>query len=423
HNADTRKCAEWVKNKFEQAGLENSQILETGGQPIVYADYLHAEGHPTVLVYGHYDVQSPDPLDEWKSAPFEPEVRDGKLYARGADDNKGQFFAHLKALELLIHTDKRLPVNVKFMVEGEEEIGGVHLDSFIESHLDLLKADVCLISDSHSLSVTQPLINYGLRGLVYTELTLSALDKDVHSGEFGGNVPNVAIELANIISKLKDPVTQKVLVDGFYDNVRQVSHEEMHQLEHSPFTERFVLEETGASRLIGEEGFLPPVRMGARPTLDVNGMSSGYILEGSKTIIPSKAMAKISLRIVPNQTSAEIAEKFTNFVRKIVPRYVNYIDVKILSTGEPILMDISSHFFKHAETVLEEVFGNKPVYDLSGGSIPVTATLKKLLGIDSILMGFGLPDDGLHSPNEKMDVEMFYKGIKSSTLFFRSLGL
>ncbi|HSX39402.1 MAG TPA: M20/M25/M40 family metallo-hydrolase, partial [Candidatus Saccharimonadales bacterium] len=172
HNADTRKCAEWVKNKFEQAGLENLQILETGGQPIVYADYLHAEGHPTVLIYGHYDVQSPDPLDEWKSAPFEPEVRDGKLYARGADDNKGQFFAHLKALELLIHTDKRLPVNVKFMVEGEEEIGGVHLDAFIESHLDLLKADVCLISDSHSLSVTQPLINYGLRGLVYTELTL-----------------------------------------------------------------------------------------------------------------------------------------------------------------------------------------------------------------------------------------------------------
>lgn len=417
HDKDVQICANWVKNHFEQIGLENCKVLPTDGHPVVYADYLHAKDAPTVLVYGHYDVQAPDPLDQWNSPPFEPTIKDGNIYARGTADDKGQFFTHLKAIEAILASGSELPVNIKFLIEGEEEVGGINLDKFIEQNLDLLGADVCVISDSHSLSETQPLIGYGLRGLTYMELTLSTMPKDAHSGTYGGNIPNPAIELANIIAQLKDNKTQKILVDGFYENVREVGAAEKAELAEAEFNENAVKHEVGVSAVVGEEGFTVAERAGARPTLDVNGMVSGYTGEGPKTIIPAQASAKISMRLVPNQTSKEIEQKFTEFVKKITSAHCK-LEIKNLSDGEPILFNRKSEYFKKAETALEEVFGNKPLYELGGGSIPVTATLKTLLGIDSILMGFGLPDDGLHSPNEKLNLEMFYKGIETSARFF-----
>lgn len=413
HDKDTRAAAEWLRAHFEAIGMENAQVLETAGHPVVYADWLHAEDRPTILIYGHYDVQSPDPLDEWESKPFEPELRNGNIYGRGTADDKGQLMTHLKSIEALMAVNEKLPVNVKFLIEGEEEVGGPSLDAFIEENQELLNADVCIISDSHALSPTQPQIVYGLRGLVYTQIDLSIMPKDAHSGEYGGNITNAGNELANIIAKLKNPETQKILVPGFYENVRELTSEEKNELAEAEFNEESVLEESGVKELVGVEGKSPAERAGAQPTLDVNGMNSGYLGEGPKTIIPAKASAKISMRIVPNQTAEEIEGKFKAFLNEIVPDYIDY-EVKTLSTGEPIIMKRDGEYFKKAEIVMEKVFGNPPIYELLGGSIPVTATLKTLLGIDSILMGFGLPDDGLHSPNEKMNLEMFYKGIRCS---------
>ncbi len=419
HDVDIKNAAEWLKKHLIKIGLENAKVMPTKGHPVVYADWLHAKGKPTIIIYGHYDVQSPDPLKEWKSKPFEPEIRNGNIYARGTADDKGQLFMHLKALEMLIKTEGTLEVNVKFLIEGEEEIGGVNLDDFILEHKDLLMADICLISDSHSYSPSQPLVVYGLRGLVYTEIELSTMPKDVHSGEFGGNIPNPAIELANIISMLKDKNTQRILIPGFYDNVRKLSEKEKSELAEGYFNEAAVSKESGVKKILGLKNAGVAVRAGALPTLDVNGMKSGYIDEGAKTIIPSKASAKISMRIVPNQKSEEIAEKFKSYLEKIVPDYVDY-NVKVLSTGEPIIMQKDSDFFSKANDVLQKHFGNQPAYELLGGSIPVTAVFKNILGIDSVLMGFGLPDDGLHSPNEKISTEMFYKGIKCLADYYKS---
>ncbi len=419
HNKDIRYAAEWLRNHLESIGMENAQVMETAGHPVVYADWLNTKDKPTILIYGHYDVQAPDPLDEWESPPFEPTERNGNLYGRGTADDKGQLFTHIKAIEAIMAVDEELPVNVKFLLEGEEEVGGINLYPFIKENIKLLRSDVCLISDSHSLSPTQPLIDSGLRGLTYMQIDLSTMPKDVHSGLYGGNIPNVAIELANILTKLKDEATQKVLIPHFYDNVRKLTEEEDTELRNSIYNENTVLQETGVKQIIGVEGQSPAERAGAKPTLDVNGMVSGYTGEGPKTIIPAKASAKISMRLVPKQTSKEIEAKFIKYVREITPNYV-YIDVKTLSTGEPILFDRNSEYFRNAEIALEKVFGNKPMYELSGGSIPVTETFKTLLGIDSVLFGFGLPDDGLHSPNEKISIEMFYKGTETSARFFKS---
>src|SRR3989344_335505 len=419
HAADTRKAAEWLRSHLEKIGMENCKIMETKGHPVVYADYIKDSTKPTVLIYGHYDVQSPDPLEYWESEPFEPTTRDGNIYARGVADDKGQLFTHLKALEAIMQTSGNLPVNVKFLFEGEEEVGSENLDEFIKENIELLRADVCLISDSHALSETQPMMEYGLRGIIYMQLDLSTMPKDVHSGTYGGNVPNANFELVKILNKLKNLDTQEVLVPRFYESVRSIEETEKLDLQNSKITDETILEETGAKEIIGVDGFSVAEREGARPTLDINGMHGGYTGEGPKTIIPAKASAKVSMRLVPNQTVAEITEKFTSYVKSLVPSYVN-LEIKSLSSGEPLLMGKENEFFKKAETAFEQTFGNKPVYELAGGSIPITATLKTLLGIDSILMGFGLPDDGLHSPNEKLSVEMFYKGIKTSLLFFES---
>lgn len=419
HKKDILKASLWLKNHLKKIGMENAKVLKTSGHPIVYAEYLKAKGKPIILIYGHYDVQSPDPLGQWKSDPFEPEVRKGNLYSRGASDDKGQLFIHLKAIEAILKTDGKLPVNIKIFIEGEEEIGGPSLDKFILEKKKLLKSDICVISDTHSLNPKQPLIDYGLKGITYLQIRLSVMPKDAHSGLYGGNIPNAAVELTNILSKMKEEKNQKVLIPGFYENVRRLSKKEKAKLAKSPFKSEAVKSETGVKKVLGLLGFNVPERAGALPTFDINGIWGGYTGEGPKTIIPAEAFAKVSMRIVPYQTAKEIKTKFIKYLRLITPKYCK-LTVEDLAGGEPILMDVDSKYFKLAENAFLKVFGNKPIYTLSGGSIPVTATIKKILGIDSILMGFGLPDDGLHSPNEKISLVMFYKGIKTSTYFLKS---
>ena len=438
HNKDIAKAAGWLQKKLSSLGF-NSKVLHTNGHPVVYAELV--ANHPstiTLLIYGHYDVQSPDPLEEWTTNPFKPEIRSGNIYARGAADDKGQLYTWIAAIEELLRYSSRggtlsknkdkghssgepstLPVNIKFLIEGEEEVGSENLDEFVAENKSLLDADVCVISDTHALSEEQPMIDYGLRGLVYTEVTIKAFPKDIHSGVYGGNVVNPANILADIISSLKNK-DHKITIPGFYDNVRKLSKKERETLAKLPLNEKHVQEETGAKQIVGEKEFTVHERAGARPTLDVNGIWGGYTGEGPKTIIPQSASAKISMRIVPNQTSKEIIEKFETHIKTLTPDGAD-CSVKLLSSGEPILIDTSSRFFKSAENAYEKIFGNNPVYELSGGSIPVTATFKEILGIDSILMGYGLPNDGLHSPNEKLSLSMFEKGIRTNIEFLKSL--
>lgn len=418
HKKDILRAAGWLQEKLQNLGF-NAEILPTSGHPVVYAELLRTKNKPTILIYGHYDVQSPDPLDEWISNPFEPEIRSNNIYARGATDDKGQLFTWITACEMLLKERKKLPLNIKFLIEGEEEVGSENLDKFINQNKGLLEADLCVISDSHCLSETQPVITYGLKGLVYMEIKVKTLAKDAHSGLYGGNVLNPVNVLSQIIAKLKDE-NHKILIPGFYDSVRKLSVKEKRELNKFPFTNKQVKEETGAKVVVGEKEFSVQERAGARPTLDVNGIWGGYQGEGPKTIIPAKAGAKISMRLAPNQNSLDIARKFENYVRKITPEGT-ILSIKTLSTAEPVLMNIKSKFFKTAESAYKKVFGKKPLYELSGGSIPVTATFKKDLGIDSILMGYGLPDDGLHSPNEKLSLSMFEKGIKTNIEFIKSI--
>lgn len=362
------------------------------------------------------DVQSPEPVGEWSSKPFEPEVRAGNLYARGAADDKGQIYCWIAAVEEL---GSRLPVNVKFMIEGGEEIGSAGLEEFVAENNALLKADVCVISDSHALAEDQPLITYGLRGLAYMEVGVRTLGRDAHSGTYGGNVLNPINVLVDMISKLKDN-EHKVLIDGFYDKVRTVGEEEAAELAEFPFGEEQIREEVGVLVVSGEKGLSVAMRAGARPTLDVNGIWGGYSGQGPKTVIPAKAGAKISMRLVPGQTSAEIADKFERFFRDLAPEGVE-VEVKVLSGAEPVLVERGSKYFQAAEEALKKVFGKKPLYELAGGSIGVVVDIKNTLGIDSVMLGYGLPDDGLHSPNEKMSIAMIKKGIEASKEFLKAL--
>jgi acetylornithine deacetylase/succinyl-diaminopimelate desuccinylase-like protein len=419
HAADIKKAANWLQKKLTSLSFK-SQIMPTPGHPVVYAESLKAgKDKPTILVYGHYDVQSPDPLKEWVTKPFKPEIKSGNIYARGASDDKGQLFTWIAAINTLIKQSGKIPVNVKFLIEGEEEVGSKNLDNFIEQNKSLLEADICVVSDTHCLSETQPMIDYGLRGIVYMEVRLKTLGKDAHSGLYGGNILNPINILAQVIAKLKNE-KHKILIPGFYNNVRQLSQKERKGLAKSPLNEKVIMEESGAGVVTGEQEFNVPERAGARPTLDVNGIWGGYQDEGPKTIIPSEAGAKISMRLVPNQNSEDIAQKFEKYIRTITPKGVE-VSTELLSTGEPILMNTNSHFFKTCEKAYKKIFGNKPIYALSGGSIPVTAVLKNTLDMDSILMGYGLPDDGLHSPNEKLSLNMFEKGIKTNIEFLKSL--
>ena len=416
HADACRQAAMWLAEDLDSVGMEHVQLLETGGHPIVYADWLHAPNQPTVLVYGHYDVQPPDPLEEWNTNPFEPTLVDGSVVARGAADDKGQLLVHIRALEAILSTSGTLPVNIRFLLEGEEESGSEHLDACIERYADLFAADVCMISDSHMLSASQPSLIASLRGLAYCEIHVTGPTHDLHSGSYGGAIRNPAEALATILSKLKDE-SGHITIPGFYDDVRELTDEDRAALARIPFSESDFLDETGASETFGEAGFSVYEQVGARPTLEINGMVSGYTGDGAKTVLPAQAMAKVSMRLVADQNWHTIAEQFQQYVMSLAPSGVQ-VAVRVLHGGEPAQVDPNIPAVQAASRALEQVFGTAPVFVRVGGSIPVVASVRELLGIPTVLMGFGLPDDRLHSPNEKFSLDQFHKGIATSIHFW-----
>lgn len=413
HRADMIRAADWLADHLRMIGMDNIEVLPTKGHPVVYADRLSAGvDRPTLLIYGHYDVQPPDPLDEWHSPPFEPVVRDGQIYARGATDDKGQLFAHLKAIESVLRSEGGLPINVKLMYEGEEELGSPNIDDFVRVNKSRLQADSVLISDTSMLSENQPMVIYGLRGLAYMEVHATGPAHDLHSGAFGGTVYNPAQWLGEVIAALHDD-SGRVAIPGFYDNVRPLSEEERSIMATVPFEIEAWQNETGLANPVGEEGYTPSERIGARPTCEVNGIWGGFQGEGSKTIIPASAGAKISMRLVPDQNPDEVAQLFTDFV---IGKAVSGIRVEVrkLVGGRPAIVPLDSPAIRAATKACEAVWGVAPVYRRGGGSISVVATFQKELGIPTALIGFGLPGEMLHAPNEHFSVSQFYKGIEAT---------
>ena len=421
HKNDVRRAAEFVAQQMRSIGLENVEVMPTAGHPLVYGDWLHAAGKPTVICYGHYDVQPPDPLDEWTTPPFEPTERNNNLYARGAVDDKGQMYMHLKALEALMKTGGgKLPVNVRLLIEGEEEVGGESIAKFVREHPQRLKADVALVSDTEMFAPDLPTLCIGLRGMVYTELEAAGARVDLHSGMYGGVAPNPLEALARIIAKLKDE-NGKVLIPGFYDRVQKPSAEERQAWSRLPFDEEeYRQAEIGSSRLTGEPGLTVQERTWARPTVEVHGIPGGFVGAGGKTVIPARASAKISMRLVPDQEPAEIYDRFSAFVQKNVPAGIS-LKIKQFSMADPIVVRTDNHFVRAASAAMKEVFGKDTVFIRSGGSIPIVADFEKSLKIPSVMMGFGLPDDNLHAPNEKFHIPNFYRGIESIIRFFQKL--
>lgn len=420
HRDDMRRCAEWLAGHMNRIGLRRVQVMDTAGHPVVYAEHLEAEGKPTVLLYGHYDVQPVDPLELWETAPFEPQVRDGKLYARGSADDKGQMFMHLKAVEALLSSTGRLPVNLKFLVEGEEEIGSEHLDEFISEHRELLACDLAVISDTGMFARGLPSLTYGLRGLAYIQVNVFGARGDLHSGSFGGTIMNPAEALARIVAGLKDS-TGRILVPGFYDRVTELTQEERESYSRLPFSEEEYRQSLGVPELYGEEGFTTLERQWARPTLEVNGIWGGFTGEGSKTVLPAEAHAKISCRLVPNQDPEEIAALLEEHIRRICPPGVR-VEVERMHGGKPVLVPLDSPAMQAAARALARGFGKEPVFIRSGGSIPVVATFAEVLGVPTVLMGVGLPDENAHAPNEWFLLENYYGGIRSAVALWEELG-
>jgi acetylornithine deacetylase/succinyl-diaminopimelate desuccinylase-like protein len=416
HKADVRRTAEWSAEEMRRIGLQNVRLIETPGFPVVSGEWLGAEGAPTILFYGHYDVQPVDPLELWESPPFEATVRDGELYARGAADDKGQVFMHFKAIEAHLKQNGRLPVNMKIILEGEEEVGSANLDNFVKDHRDELKADVVVISDSPMFDRRIPSICYGLRGLVYFQIDLRGTKSDLHSGSFGGAVANPAYVLANVLAQMKDR-GGRIKIPGFYDDVRELREEERGQWKRLPFNEKRYAKELGAPRLFGETGYSTLERVWARPTFEVNGILSGFTGEGAKTVIPAVAMAKVSMRLVPNQDPDKIAQLFEDYVKKIAPKTV---DVKFtrMHGGKPWMTEFDNRFVQAAGRAIEKGFGKTPVFNREGGSIPVVATFQEILGLPSVLFGVGLPDENAHAPNEKLDLGNFHGGIIASAYLY-----
>ncbi|HEV2022302.1 MAG TPA: dipeptidase [Terriglobales bacterium] len=422
HKEDVRRAAQFVADEMKRIGLEHVEIIPTQGHPLVYADWLHAAGKPTVLFYGHYDVQPPDPVEEWKSPPFEPTERNQNIYARGAVDDKGQMYMHLKAIESLMKTGgNHLPVNVRMIIEGEEEVGGESISRFVREHSARLKADVALISDTELFAPDLPTLCVGLRGMVYTELEAVGAMTDLHSGIYGGAAPNPMEALARIISKLKDD-KGKILIPGFYQDVSKPTPAELKAWRSLPFNEeRYRKTEVGSSVLTGESGYSVLERTWARPTLEVHGMPGGFIGAGGKTVIPARAAAKISMRLVPDQRPDKIFKQYCKFVNKLVPKGI-HIKIKQFSVADPIVVKTNNPFVKASTEAMKEVFHKETVYIRSGGSIPIVADFEKHLKIPSVMMGFGLPDDNLHAPNEKFHIPNFYRGIESIILFLQRVG-
>jgi acetylornithine deacetylase/succinyl-diaminopimelate desuccinylase-like protein len=415
HKDDMKKMAETLKQKLLDAGADKAEVMPTDGNPVVYGEKKVDQSKPTVLVYGHYDVMPVDPIEKWDSQPFEPEVREGKIFARGADDDKGQSFMHIKAFEYLAKSGK-LDCNVKFMLEGEEEIGSPSLGKFCEQNKDLLKADTILVSDTSMLGPDKPSITTGLRGLAYMEVKVTGPNRDLHSGIFGGAVANPANVLADLIAKLKDE-NNKVTIPGFYDDVLEVSDQERKEMAKAPFDLEEYKKSLDIEEVDGEAGFSTMERTGIRPSLDVNGMWSGYTGEGAKTVLPSTAGAKISMRLVPNQDHKKIARLFEDYFKKIAPKSVK-VEVQELHGGQGYVSPIDLPAYKAASKAMETTLGKKPIPVRSGGSIPIIATFEKVLDTKSILLGFGLEADAIHSPNENYPLEQFYNGIETIVHFY-----
>ena len=420
HKPDVRRAAEFVRDELKAAGFA-AELIEGDGNPLVYAEWLGAAGKPTILFYGHYDVQPPEPLEEWKSPPFEPVVRGNDIFARGACDDKGQVYLQIKAVEGLLKTTGRLPVNVKFLLEGEEETGGEHIERYVKTRPPKLKADAALVCDTEMFAPELPTICVGLRGMAYYELHVVGAKQDLHSGVYGGAAPNPLQAIAEIITALKDR-NGHILIPGFYDRVVPPSEKEREAWSRLPFDEReYTEKEMGARELVGEPGVPLFERVWARPTLEVHGIRGGFTGEGAKTVIPARAVAKISTRLVGDQRVEESVEQFTAAVKAATPRGVT-AEVKLLHSGAPSLTNPDNPYIHAAAEALKQTFGKETVYIRSGGSIPIVGVFDRYLGIPSVMMGFGLPDDNLHAPNEKFHLPNFYRGIETVGRYLEILG-
>jgi acetylornithine deacetylase/succinyl-diaminopimelate desuccinylase-like protein len=421
HNQDTHRAAEFVADKLRAAGVENVEIIETQKHPLVYADWLHATGKPTVLCYGHFDVQPPDPLELWETPPFEPTERNGNLYARGAADDKGQMYSHIKAIEALRAVHGKPPVNLKFLIEGEEEVGGESVAKYVAENPAKLKADVALVSDTEMYAPGLPTLNIGLRGLVYLEIEARGPGRDLHSGLYGGAAPNAVFGLVELLAKAKD-ANGRIQISGVYDDVESPSKEEKESWTRLPFDEKEYLQgEVGATALTGETEYSVFERTWARPTFEVHGIAGGFTAAGAKTVIPAKAVAKVSLRLVPKQDPDKIIAAVKAWVEKNKPAGIQ-CEVRILSAGPGLMVNPDHPAIRIAAKAFSEVFGKPTVFTRSGGSIPIVGDFATHLGIPTILMGFGLPDDGLHSPNEKYNIRNYYDGIRTIAHFFEEYG-
>ncbi len=419
HAADVRRSAEWTAAAIRAAGMQTVALRETPGNPVVYGEWLGAPGKPTMLYYGHYDVQPVDPLNLWTSPPFEATVRDGEIYARGSADDKGQVFMHIKAIEAHLKQGGGLPCNIKFLIEGEEEVGSAHLDDFIRANKEKLAADVVVISDSPMFDRGIPSICYGLRGLTYFQIDLRGSRSDLHSGSFGGAVANPAFVLAQLLAQMKDR-SGRIKIPGFYDAVRELSDAERAEWKKLPFNETRYRKELGAPKLMGETGYSTLERVWARPTFEVNGLLSGFTGEGAKTVLPAVAMAKISMRLVPDQDPKKIGDLFEDYVRKICPKTVD-LTITRMHGGKPWMTEFDNKYVRAAGRAIEQGFGKTPVYTREGGSIPVVSTFQEELGLPSVLFGIGLPDENAHAPDEKLDLGNFHNGIIASAFLYQEL--
>ena len=416
HAGDLQRCAEWSAQEMTRIGLENVRLESTPGNPMVYGEWLGATGAPTILFYGHYDVQPVDPLELWESPPFEATVRDGEIFARGAADDKGQVFMHFKAIEAHMKQHGRLPVNLKVILEGEEEVGSVNLDNFVKAHRDQLACDVVVISDSAMFARGVPSICYSLRGLVYFQIDVRGTKSDLHSGLFGGAVANPNMVLAQILSQMKDR-SGRVKITGFYDDVRELSQDERDAWKKLPFNEKQYRKDLDAPKLFGETGYTTLERVWARPTFEVNGILGGFTGEGAKTVIPAVAMAKVSMRLVPDQDPDKIAELFQKYVEEVAPPTVE-VKVTRMHGGKPWITAYDNPFVQAAGRAIEQGFGQPPVFCREGGSIPVVSTFQEELQVPAVLFGVGLPDENAHAPNEKLDLGNFHNGIIASAVLY-----
>jgi acetylornithine deacetylase/succinyl-diaminopimelate desuccinylase-like protein len=422
HKDDVRRAADFVANDLRRIGMENVEVIATKGHPLIYADWLHAAGKPTVLCYAHYDVQPAEPLNEWITPPFEPTERNQNIYARGAVDDKGQLWMEIKAVEALMkgHGGK-LPLNVKFIIEGEEEVGGESIAAYLRTEKAKLKADFALVCDTELFAPNLPTLCVGLRGLVYTEIEAKGAMVDLHSGMYGGAAPNPFFALIEVISKLKDS-KGRILIPGFYKGVKAPTKAELKAWKKLPFKEEHYRKtEVGSKVLTGEPGYSVLYRTWARPTLEVHGMPGGFIAAGAKTVIPAKASAKVSMRLVPNQNPDDVLKRYTKFIKKLTPKGIE-LNVKVHSKGPACVVDTNNRFIQTATEALHEIFKKDTVFIRSGGSIPVVTDFQEALKLPSVMMGFGLPDDNLHAPNEKFHIPNFYRGIESIIRFFEKLG-